>query len=387
MSKIHGKGTVLKIDDLGGSLVDISAIAKSTKHSVKVDKPVTTSFGNRGVRREVVGLIDGDVIPIGGFFSRTAGTKVHGKSALVLVDQFNLSTFLKTANVSNSAALDETGCFGSTAKERDVPGLFEAKADFNGFYDPAASASWERFKAHVLGDYAVITVVPEGAAAAGAIGNLCEMGKGQFTMADVPADVDKVTPISASAEADDAWDLGIILHPNTAETAAVNSNSVDESAATTEGGVGHLHVLAATGATVTVKIQHSTDDSTWADLITFTSVTGVVKERIELGAAVTVNRYVRCIITGTLTSLTYVVAFSRRGYVYGAAGTYRHLRGLIGRTASSTFEFAPSGTASGKEKATGEARMRSVELAVDAEGIVNVNGELMVTGAPTYTTY
>lgn len=387
MSKVHGKGTVLKVDDLGGSLVDISSIAKSSKHSVKVDKPTTTTFGSRGVRREVVGLIDGDVIPIGGFYQRVAGTKVHGKSAAVIVDEYNLTPFLKTANVSNSIGLDDTNTFTDLAKERDVPGLLEAKADFGGFYDPDASASWPVLRGLVNAGAAIVTVIPEGASTLAAIGNLCEMGKGQFSMADVPVDVDKVTPISASAEADDGWDLGVVLHPHTAEVAAVNSPSVDETAATAEGGVGHLHVTSAPGASVTVKIQHSTDNSVWNDLITFTAITTVTKERIELGPAVAVNRYVRAILTGTPTSITYVVAFSRRGYVYGAAGTYRHIRGLIGRSASSTFELAPSGTASGKERITGEARMRSVELAVDAEGIVTTNGELLVTGAPTYNTY
>lgn len=388
MAKVHGKGAVLKLDDIGGALVDISSSAQSTKYGPKQDKPVTTTFGSRGVRREVVGLGDGDVIPVSAFFQRTAGTKVHGKSAGIYADEYDLSPFFKSINISNSIGLDDTNTFGDLFKERDVPGLFESSADFSGFYDPATGASWARARTHLAGGAALVTVVPEGAAVAGQVGALVELGKGQFSMTDVSLDVDKVTPLAAKCDQDDAWDLGVLLHANTAETGAANAAGVNETVATALGGVAHLHVTAWTGTTAVLKVQDSVDNSVWTDLITFATVTGLTKERVELGAAAAVKQYVRAsVFSATITSMSFVMAFARRGYTYGAAGTYRHFRGLMGLAASSTFQLGPSGSAVSAERITGECRMRSLQLSVDAEQVIKADGELIVTGAPTYDTF
>jgi hypothetical protein len=61
-----------------------------------------------------------------------------------------------------------------------------------------------------------------------------------------------------------------------------------------------------------VKIQHSTDNVTFADLITFTQATDVTSQRISVTG--TVNRYTRetRTIGGSSTpTFTYAVAFAR----------------------------------------------------------------------------
>ena len=75
-----------------------------------------------------------------------------------------------------------------------------------------------------------------------------------------------------------------------------------------------MHVTAFSGfTTATVKIQHSTDASSWADLITFTAFTGATWERKAVANGTTVNRYVRAVtdVTGTGTT-TFLVAFAPR---------------------------------------------------------------------------
>lgn len=379
MSKVHGKGAVVKIDDISGALGDISSAIIASKHAPKVDRPNTTCFGARGVRREVIGLTDGDVIPINGFYTRVAGTKVHGKGAAALMDQYDMSPHFKGVTVRNNIGLDDTNTFGQSAKARDVPGLLDADADCQGFYDPAANGSWPVVRASLAATSVIFSLAPEG----WAIGNLVEMGKGVFEGADVSLDVDKVVPISAKAMADDGWDLGVCLHALASEAAATNSASVDETAATANGGVGHLHVTAFVSGTATVKIQHSVDNSVWVDLITFTAVTGVTKERIELAAGSAVNRYVRVITTGTF-SITFTATFGRRSYTYGAVGTYRHFRGLLGLAASTSYQLGPSGSTAAMERITGESRLRSLELSMSNEEVVKFSGELLCTGAVTY---
>jgi hypothetical protein len=76
----------------------------------------------------------------------------------------------------------------------------------------------------------------------------------------------------------------------------------------------HTTAIAGAAPSVVWKIQHSTDNSTWADLVTFAASTAVGFERVEVAAGTTVNRYLRAIRTfgGTTTSITSAVAFARR---------------------------------------------------------------------------
>ena len=88
---------------------------------------------------------------------------------------------------------------------------------------------------------------------------------------------------------------GKIVHPATAVTADGNTQStpVDNAASSASGGVADLHVAALTlgGYTsVTVKVRHSADNVTYADLCTFTVVTAIgFAERQTIAG--TINRY------------------------------------------------------------------------------------------------
>lgn len=111
-----------------------------------------------------------------------------------------------------------------------------------------------------------------------------------------------------------AIDDGIILHPLAARTVDTNGTSVDNTAGTTAGGAGYVQVTAYSGLTnAVIKIQHSTDNAVWSDLITFATVTSApTAERIALASNATVNRYVRALIDVTGTgSITVWVGFNR----------------------------------------------------------------------------
>lgn len=116
---------------------------------------------------------------------------------------------------------------------------------------------------------------------------------------------------------------GYTLHPLAAEVGTVNGQTVDAPAGaggvypTTTGWTSNLHVSAIAGAapSVTVKLQHSTDGTTWADLSggSFAAATAATSQQLSGAATASVNRYVRCVITfgGTTTSITLAVSFSR----------------------------------------------------------------------------
>jgi hypothetical protein len=92
---------------------------------------------------------------------------------------------------------------------------------------------------------------------------------------------------------------------------------VDNAAASTNGGVAFLSVPTNTrNGTIIVKVQQSADNSTFTDLVTFTTITTSQKisYRVEVAAGTSVARYLRVSYTvaGSTGSATPIVAFSRR---------------------------------------------------------------------------
>lgn len=97
------------------------------------------------------------------------------------------------------------------------------------------------------------------------------------------------------------------------DTGATNGASLDLAASTAFGAQFYLHVTAFTGTDVTIKIQDSADDASFADLTAgaFTSVTaGPQSQRIQTARDATVRRYLRVATatTGGFTSVSFVVA-------------------------------------------------------------------------------
>lgn len=96
------------------------------------------------------------------------------------------------------------------------------------------------------------------------------------------------------------------------DTAATNGTAIDTAASASFGGQAYLHVTAFTGTDVTVKIQDSADNVSFADVASFafTQVTAApASERIALVNTATIRRYVRAstVTTGGFSSVTFAV--------------------------------------------------------------------------------
>jgi len=92
-------------------------------------------------------------------------------------------------------------------------------------------------------------------------------------------------------------------------SSATNITSIDNSASTSNGSSAYLQVFAVSSGTCIVKVQHSTNNSSWSDLITFTGATGITAERGTSSG--TVNRYLRVISSGTFSNCTFNVIIKR----------------------------------------------------------------------------
>jgi hypothetical protein len=96
------------------------------------------------------------------------------------------------------------------------------------------------------------------------------------------------------------------------DTAATNGTGIDTTASADFGAQAYLQVFDFSGTDVTVKIQDSADNATYADVagFSFTQVTaGPTVERIATSNTATIRRYVRAVTvtTGGVTSVRFAV--------------------------------------------------------------------------------
>tara|TARA_R100000322_G_scaffold114578_1_gene73589 strand:- start:920 stop:1663 length:744 start_codon:yes stop_codon:yes gene_type:complete len=97
-------------------------------------------------------------------------------------------------------------------------------------------------------------------------------------------------------------------------SSATTVASKDDSSSSSSGLSAFIQSASLSSGTATVKIQHSANDASWSDLITFTNVasasdSGRTSERKTVSG--TVNRYLRIVTTGTFSTLVFVVHYRR----------------------------------------------------------------------------
>lgn len=248
-------------------------------------------------------------------------TVAHGSTAALLVDGYSLSGFAKSAQVSSSQDMHDSTVFGATAHSR-LPGLRHASLSAEMFFDGTATTGpWDVLKAKYVSETpgvpapSAITVAPQGLT----VGTRVALLYAAIKELQPTMPVDDLSMIQLNAEAsEDAVDFGVSLHALTAETSLpFTGTAVDNTAASSNGGVGLVHVTAIAGGApnAVYLIEHSTDASSWVTLITFAAITTAnTVLRTEVAAGTTIRRHLRTSISdgGTTTSVTGSVAFARR---------------------------------------------------------------------------
>jgi hypothetical protein len=232
----------------------------------------------------------------------------HGKDTRIIVNSVHLSGQVSGWRFEHSRLYADVTNLLSVG-EQFQPGQMAGSLGLSGFFEPTA------------GD--IVTTLDTAAAAAGgllvtafpvtpAIGSLAFIGGGNVSARGYPAAVKDVVKVELTGTPDDGVDLGVTVHVLGAETATSNSTSVDNTLSSAGGAVASLHVTAYTGLTnIVCKVQHSTDNISFFDLITFSTVTATTWERQKITG--TVNRYLRSLWTVTgVGSCTFAMACARR---------------------------------------------------------------------------
>src|SRR3990167_11432794 len=242
----------------------------------------------------------------------------HGKGIQPLVDEKDLSNFLRevsvsadmeTRDITGLADLDRVFLSGPKDATVSFDGLFAASTtaadDIANYLDGAFGGSTKQ----------VITVDLERSTGGRAL-----MLRVDDSSYDVASPMDDLVTVAVDAQASDGYAGGRMLRPLLAATATGSNGNILTSGTTTvggttSGGVGHFHLTAASTITsLTAKVQHSTTGSTWADLITFTAATAETFQRSTVSG--TVKERLRSTISsfsgGAGKSATCAGAFSRR---------------------------------------------------------------------------
>jgi hypothetical protein len=190
-----------------------------------------------------------------------------------------------------------------------IPGTRTGTASADFLYDTVTTAGGQ---AAVLNSWAgtpqVVSAFPNGAT----VGSECQLILANDANVTVQSQRASVVAATIQMQPDGLLDVGVSLSDLTAIAVDTNGTTVDSGASSANGGVAHLHVTAFTGTSNSVIVEHSTNDSVWATLGTFTLVSGTTSERLVIAPGTTVNRYLRVRDDVTTATCTRQVSFARR---------------------------------------------------------------------------
>lgn len=208
---------------------------------------------------------------------------------------------------TSRATLGVTG-IDKSAEER-LHGIKDGGMEFTSFFNPAAAQAFQVLKtlptADVVCSYFRGTTI--GNPAASCVSKQINYDgqradSGEFTFK---------TAVEGNGYGLE-WGRMLTAGARTDTAATSPATGIDTLASASFGGQAYLHVFAFTGTSVTVKIQDSADNSSFADIspsLVFAAATAIGAQRISVANTTTIRRYVRVITTGTFSNVQFAVNF------------------------------------------------------------------------------
>lgn len=235
-------------------------------------------------------------------------TFTHGKNAKVLANGYDVSAYFNSVTASGMSDTAEVTTFGAGSKAY-IPGTKDATFSVEGYYSKTAGGS-DVVLANALGTNTIWTTV----FSADAVGARGYGAQTIGTTVETGAEIGGAVTISAEGQSTTGTDAIVVLHGVYEPEVMTGVNTpVNNGVATTRGVAAYFQFVAKSGTpTLTAKVQHSSDGSTWADLVTF-ATTSTVNTAQRITTTGTVNRYLRAIwtISGGSPSVTFHVSAAR----------------------------------------------------------------------------
>jgi hypothetical protein len=223
------------------------------------------------------------------------------RNASIGVNGFDLSGYFRAFDTAWEIGLEDTTTFSATRVAKSWTLLLEeAMWTLTGFWDATAIVGVHAVikAALALATKSIVTVWPTG----DAVGSRGKALQADLSSRTVEGAVDSVLTIGAEFKSSVGEEDVVSHHALAQETIDGNGTTVDNGAATTNGGVAYLEVSAVT-TNVLVTVRHSTDNFGANDVLlgTFALATARGAQRLEIAG--TINRYTRFVwdLTGNTT--------------------------------------------------------------------------------------
>ena len=234
----------------------------------------------------------------------------HGKDTKVYVNGYDLTAYFKSSGVEGTVEAAETTTFGKVAKTF-IPGHKDGTLSLEGLFDGLANAVDVVLQAALGVASSIWTILLD----TDVIGKRGYGFDAIETSYSIDSPVDDVVSVAAEAQSKVGHESVLVQHPLAAETVSGSSASIDNGAASSNGGVGYLQVTDFSGwDSVDILVEDSANDIAFATVLTFANVTAArAKERIAITG--TVRQFTRATWTfngaGPGTS-TFSVVFGRK---------------------------------------------------------------------------
>jgi hypothetical protein len=238
-------------------------------------------------------------------------TAVRGRDATIFVDALDASTFLNEYEIESEADDIEVVPFGED--KYFLAGPIEHSVTLTGYWNGDAGSLDEILdETFNSGAEKIVTICGGGAFS----GKAAYLLGGVQVSNNVSAESDDVSEVEVEFRS--VRDRGVLLKDPTPVTATGQGTANVSTAATSKGGVAHLHVLDIAGGptSVAIQVEGSPDGTTWTPLVTFSTISTPKKtaEKIRLPRTTSIPEQLRVkhtITGGSTPSVSYVVAFAR----------------------------------------------------------------------------
>jgi hypothetical protein len=239
-------------------------------------------------------------------------TFATGRGCKLVVDGNEFEQWFRGVDSDLNCDVLEADMFGNNGWKSYVSGLKGGMLALDGLWTGEANGADDYLRG-VLGDDngGLTAVAPMG------------FGVGKPVLAaqyleskwDVKVPASQLIQLTVEFTVEQGVRPALSLHDLVAETVTGTGTAVDNTTSSTAGGICQLHVTANTlTGTATIKVQHSADNVTFVDLVTYTVVASATTtaERKTVASGTTINRYTRSSRTLVGTgSITFTNLISR----------------------------------------------------------------------------
>jgi hypothetical protein len=249
-------------------------------------------------------------------------TFVHGKGTKVYVDEFSMSPWINSAEMTMSTDTAEVTSFDSTSRAY-IKGLSDGTISLSGMWSADTDGSDEELHALLGNTTTPLISVHEGGDAIGNGSIIARAHEVNYSISNPVSDVSTITA-DFNSSADNQPDFyGIRSGVQLTAGASIDYNALgnltghNHGSQTTGGGMAIIHVPTNSigGGATTIKVQHdaSSGFGSAADLVSFTNVAASTKTSELVAISGTIKQYVRVTAStaGSSGSITFMVSLAR----------------------------------------------------------------------------